>query len=391
MGSDIDECVDKRHSCPHQISICRNIPGDYVCDCDESLGFETALGGHQCKRKFGLHAMVLFVLEINECIKYLNACPDPAFPCCLDLPPPQRYLCAPGHNDADASSPKFSLGDIGSRLEALHLENWIPDMIGRIEGFAMGGSPVNSKAGNDFLLKWPDPDAQTRGGNDFLSKLTSSNLESGVIMNTLRSFTPPAVANIAYRLRGLENIDHRFPRESNIETSATSRKLEETAAESGLLGRVVEAAAELTPYLLAGPAGLRGNDGSCPAGYVNSELQRRRAVTERIPEAAMGALKVVRSLPVFPSEKLDPNAIAYGLASNVNSFAGQFNDWYQALLALPGVFGDATGELRKVDMAGDLQNAMAKGLDVVQPIYDSVQSLVQEARGSGAILSPVAN
>lgn len=83
MCVDIDECALELDECQRDKSVCRNVVGDYDCQCSQELGYENVAGNNKVCG------------NLNECQKWPHIC-GPSTPCCADLAPEMGgYSCAP--------------------------------------------------------------------------------------------------------------------------------------------------------------------------------------------------------------------------------------------------------------------------------------------------------
>eukprot|EP01054_Gregarina_sp_Poly1_P002755 Gregarina_sp_Poly_1__2754@NODE_1764_length_3381_cov_98_503923_g1152_i0_p1_GENE_NODE_1764_length_3381_cov_98_503923_g1152_i0NODE_1764_length_3381_cov_98_503923_g1152_i0_p1_ORF_typecomplete_len508_score51_54EGF_CA/PF07645_15/0_00011EGF_CA/PF07645_15/4_3e08EGF_CA/PF07645_15/28EGF_CA/PF07645_15/1_5e04cEGF/PF12662_7/2_7e09cEGF/PF12662_7/1_9e03cEGF/PF12662_7/9_9e02FXa_inhibition/PF14670_6/5_2e03FXa_inhibition/PF14670_6/3_6e06FXa_inhibition/PF14670_6/3_9FXa_inhibition/PF14670_6/5_5e03EGF_3/PF12947_7/0_ len=423
---DVDECAEGLHQCDLSISRCMNKAGGYSCVCDESAGYSN------------LPDSDIHCGNLNECERYPDVCNDPTLPCCLDLPPPQKFVCRPGFwpissppstpfdqqtwqpmgfieaipelahvavEDVDSlkdwyeTSRNHLLHDLGitprDRSDSVRistmLQDWIP--------------PALHHAAEPLFDKWTPP-AMKEIAQQFALK--SSELKKG-----LQGMGMGFPYGLGYTLGGrhfesipawrqLHFLDHSpdispappsiFPLPPSIFPpanmfSATPRSLSEEEPIS-LVRKFAEAAIDAAPGLvrpgllaLPGPARsffAPGHAIQCPAGHINVITTKRQRKVEQIPDQAEQVWNFFKNLMKFSPSNLDANSVAVGVATNLNSIANKLAEWYKTFAALPDALGGAASNLTSLSIVDDLDNALKSGASAVKPMVNAISNVAQQ-------------
>lgn len=227
----------------------------------------------------------------------------------------------------------------------------------------------------------------------------------------IEQWTPPAISQLKTKvgstMKRIFNGDYNHQEESHL----MGRRLEADSGQGLYMAtdvaeraakRVAEAAMSIVPSVIP-PVFTRHTQAQCPAGFINLNAARQRAVIERVPEAAGQVVGFMKQfLPMQYGGKLDPTAVAVGMATNANSLANSLSSWYKAFVALPEALQGATANITGINVKDDIEGLIATGTNAAQPVLDLIGNVANAAqnsplrgadslRGSGPILAPIAN
>lgn len=348
--------------------------------------------------------------DLNECEKYTDVCSDPKFFCCMDLPPPQKFVCSPpiAAFVADAHPGRQALHPLGN----VNLLPPAPVMTG-------GRYPEDASGPIATLLDEEVAEPLVEWVLDGVRLIKNKQRDFLYLPATvIEQWTPPALNNLRSKVSSkVKRIFVNEIRNNGDEESAQyGRRLEAEPSDKSSLPamqmagdvaeraarRFTEAALTLAPAVVS-PALNRAGHAQCPAGFINLHTARQRATMERVPEAAGQVVGFMKQfLPLNYGGKLDPAAVAVGLATNANSFANSLSSWYKAFVALPEALQGATSNMTGINVKDDLEDLIATGANAAQPVLDMIGNVASVAqnnplrggeglRGSGPIFAPVAN
>lgn len=227
----------------------------------------------------------------------------------------------------------------------------------------------------------------------------------------LEQWTPPAINNL--RSKVTTTVKRMFTGDlRNVleEEAHPSRRLQ--AEPSNRYGmqmpsdvaeraarRFAEAAISIAPAVIPSVF-TRSAQAQCPAGFVNLFSSKQRSAMEKVPEAAGQVIGFMKQfLPTNYGGKVDPNAVAVGMATNANSLANSLSSWYKAFIALPEALQGATANISSLNVRNDFEDLIASGASAAQPMLELIGNVANVAqmakgdglRGSGPILAPIAN
>lgn len=332
-----------------------------------------------------------FTVDLNECEDYPNVCSDPAFFCCMDLPPPRKFICAPPLKE-------FVAGAAQTESHALVYPGF-PGSVGPPTDPRLYNSGLHMRRENNRRLPENGVSALNLGP---FSAMALRPWAPGTLQELAYQFTPPAVHGLTrnfmdFSAYAMDRID---------EASRDSKPRHLTAIEDELKALRYP---EISPSVLLREKAPRPDfflgqslappSAQCPAGFVNVNRMRQKQLVKRVPETATNALMALRNiLPYADGEtKIDPVAVAVGLATNANSLANQLAAWYKAFVALPEAMEGATSNFTSLPVRDDLEHALDASLAAVKPVAGVIDSIAQTvgqvaaARGSAPIVAPLAN
>lgn len=191
----------------------------------------------------------------------------------------------------------------------------------------------------------------------------------------------------------------------NPESSAGLWREEIDDPKPFLVGDIAERAVQRTSENVAALAVKNAVQGSlfrgpstaqCPAGSINSNALRQRVAAEKIPETTEHVFNFFKQfLPQAYGGKIDPNALAVGMAANANNLANSLASWYKAFVALPEALQGAVSNVTALNVQSDLGNVVDSiGMELLKPVQsvvNQIEQLREFAPGLHPILAPIAN
>lgn len=397
----------------------------------------------------------MVIKDLNECEKFPDVCSDPKSFCCMDLPPPAKFACSPPIQVAPVESLSVSPGRSYDDYDYKHSSNHYPETknfyeilekrsyphesarishenpgemmrMAEVSPF-LGGSYPNDLEVDGDLLQW------LKNGVRMLMRPPSEVLRPPPgVAYMMEQWTPPAILNARNQAQFPQMmrrwVDSLLPEQSerpwtpprrlsiNDELPLMGENIIRRFAEVAIqaVPQITDPTSHNFPYLPHFPSLTRQPyyspaGAQCPSGFVNLHQTRQRAALERIPEAAGQWASLMRQmLPLNYGGKIDPAAIAVGMATNANSAANQLAAWYKAFVALPEAIEGATQNVTGLNVKDDLEHVLSAGVSAAEPIMSLLSNVVQMAptsgaanalnaigqivqRGSGPILAPIAN